>query len=172
MAEGSLLDKGAILEKNVPSVSTQKCKTPIGIFSRQGEKLLSPERRKFALARTQAFQVFSVGPRTFPEACLDLPKRTPPYKGLPKISDPQALVAQRGAPWGRAVPSKWLPSDHQVGTAVTNKLLLSRVSGVCIPNRIRNICRTWNQKHAEVMASRQVISTCKMNHWDRSFMKH
>lgn len=47
---------------------------------------------------------------------------------------------------GRVVASnRWPTSDHQLRSTFMKKLLLSRVSGVCIPSRIKNIWRTWNE---------------------------
>lgn len=54
MAEGSLLDKGAILEKMSPVLALRNVKYPLGSLAIRVRRFPSRARNKLALARIQA----------------------------------------------------------------------------------------------------------------------
>lgn len=136
-------------------------KYPLGSLAVRVRRFLSRERNMFALARVQTCRcsLWDHSHEGLPACQRKLHHGRVP----PRTLTCRPLWLVRRVALGRVVPSnRWLPSDHQVRTAFVKGLLLSRVSGMYIPNRIKNIWRTWNQKCTEVMASRQAIS--KLSH--------
>lgn len=100
MAEVSLLDKKAILENMSPVLALRNIKYPLGSLSHQGKKAPFSRKKQVCPGKHPSIAGALHG-TTFPEVCLGLLKRTPPFKGLPKFSDLQALMASKKGGFGK-----------------------------------------------------------------------